>query len=308
MSKKEKKCLVLLNARWVTDRYMIKTAKMENVKVASLYKLYKRDLKYKFAVLWLQKCKLPFQSLWYDNWKKEISYYDTVIVNASNLSWQILSYIKKKNPHTRLIVWYWDTVNENNYLDEKYRSICEVWSFDKKDCERYGMNENTQFYYPSDVGNENILYDVMFVGRDKKGRMQMLNEICDLLQENDLNVYTYVQRDKKEKGHPEKKILKPIEYQEILKLISQSKCIIDIPKAGQTGMTWRVLESIFYSRKLITTDKSIVEAEFYNPANIFIWDNPSSEEVKEFFLTPYEPVSDEVLNRYTFEAWIRNFG
>lgn len=307
MSKKEKGCLILVNTRWDIYRYMAEAVKMKNVKVAPLYNIYKRDFKYLLAVLWLQKCKLPFQFLWYEKWKKEIEDYDTVIVFDANLNWQMLSYIKKKNPHARLIVWYWNTINDENRLDEKYKSICEIWSFDKMDCERYGMNQNIQFYYPSDIGNEDIVYDAMFVGREK-GRIQKLKEICDMLQKNRLNVYIYVPRDKKEKGHLEKKILKPIEYKENLKLISQSNCIIDIPKDGQYGMTWRVLEAVFYSKKLITTDKSIAEAEFYNPANIFIWDNPSSEELKKFFSIPYEPISDEILNRYTFETWIRNFG
>jgi len=286
---------------------MVENVKVKNVKVTSLYNIYKRDIKYLLAVLWLQKCKLPFQSLWYDKWKREIRDYDTVIVFDANLNWQMLSYIKKKNPNVRLIVWYWNTINDENRLDEKYRSLCEIWSFDKKDCERYGIHQNIQFYYPNDIENKCILYDALFVGREK-GRMQKLKEICDLLQETGLNVYTYVSRDKKGKGYPEKKILKPIEYKENLKLISQSKCIIDIPKAGQTGMTWRVLESVFYSKKLITTDKTIAEAEFYNPANIFIWDNPDKSELKEFFAIPFEPVDDEILNEYTFETWIKNFG
>ncbi len=307
MSKTIVKCLVLLNARWVMDRYMIENVKMENVKVSSLYKISKKGLKYKIAVLWLQKCKLPFQSLWYGNWKRELSDYDIVIINAANLNWQVLSYIKKKNPHARLIAWYWDTVNKNNYLDEKYKSFCEVWSFDGQDCKSYRMHKNTQFYYPGDVKNKEILFDAMFVGRDK-GRTHQLKKISNLLQKNGLTVYTYVQRDKREKGHPEKKIPKPIEYKEILKLISQTRCIIDIPKAGQAGMTIRVLESLFYSKKLITTDKSISETEFYNPANIFIWDNPDESVLKEFFAIPFEPVGEEILKEYTFETWIKNFG
>ena len=105
-----------------------------------------------------------------------------------------------------------------------------------------------------------------------------------------------------------KEILKPIKYTEIIKLINQSRCIIDIPKAGQTGMTMRVLESLFYAKKLITTDKNISKAEFYNPANIFIWDEPNEGELKKFFSLPVEPVSESILNKYTFDAWIKNFG
>lgn len=301
------KCLVLLNGRWDIERYMIENVNIDDISVESIYKIYKRNLKYIVAVLWLQKFNLPFQSLWYENWKRKIKNYDEVILNTSNLNWKIASYIKKKNPNVRLIAWYWDTVGKRSYLVERYKSICEVWSFDKKDCERYGMHQNIQFYYPINVENKNIMYDAMFVGRDK-GRMLLLKEICDLLEQSGLSVYTYIQRDKKEKGDPEKKILKPMEYKEVVNLIFQSKCIIDIPKEGQTGMTMRVLESLFYSKKLITTDKNMFETEFYNPANIFIWDHPSENSLRYFFSIPYEPVSNEILNKYTVESWVRNFG
>lgn len=307
MCKNEKKCLVLFNARWNIQKYLIEYANINQVKTASMYRLYKKDFKYMIAVLWMEKCKLPFQSIWYEGWKKEIKKYDTVIVFANNLSWQILSYIKDKNPDARLIVWYWDTISEKNRLPEKYKSFCEVWSFDEKDCERYGMRKNVQFYYPMAAVNKDILYDAMFVGLDK-GRTKLLGQICDMLRKNGFTVYTYVPRYKKEKGHPEQKILKPMKYTDVISLVIQSGCIIDIPKSGQTGMTLRVLEALFYSKKLITTNKNISNAEFYNPANIFIWDNPSDDEVQKFFSLPVESVAKEILNRYTFETWIKNFG
>jgi len=304
---KEEKYLVLFNARWALDRYMIRNVHVNSIEIESIYKVYKRGLGYIVAVLWMQKCRLPFQLVWYEKWKKRIKNYDVVIINAANLSWQIIPYIKKKNPDIRLIVWYWDTVNEKEYLPEKYHLMCEVWSFDEKDCVKYGMRKNVQFYYPLDVETEKILYDAIFVGRDK-GRMQQLQEICDCLQESDMKVYVYIQRDRKSKNYPNQKVLKPLEYEEVIKMIAQSRCIIDIPKAGQSGMTLRVLESLFYSKKLITTDKNISKAEFYNPANILIWDKPDSEEIRKFFSMPVEPVNDEILNKYTFEAWIHNFG
>lgn len=307
MDEIEKKYLVLFNARWPLDRYMIKNVNLDLIEVAAMYKVYKKDLKYIMAALWMQKCKLPFQFVWYEKWKKQIKSYDIVIINAQNLDWQILSYIKKKNPDARLIVWYWDTVSKEKYLPEKYRSICEVWSFDAQDCAKYGMRKNVQFYYPLDIEIGETLYDAVFVGRDK-GRTQQIQEISDCLQKNGLKVFVYIQRDKKNKEHSSQKHSKTLEYEEIIKKTIQSRCIIDIPKSGQSGMTIRVLESMFYSKKLITTDKSLFEAEFYNPANILIWDKPDEDELRKFFSLPYEPVSKEILDQYTFETWINNFG
>jgi len=304
--KRNKKCLVLLNARWDIDRYFIEHVDIEQVKVAPIYKLYKKDFKYKVAVLWMEKCRLPFESLWYEDWKKEIENYDTVIINALNLSWKILSFIHYKNPHARLIVWYWDTVNDKNRLPDKYKPLCEVWSFDEKDCSYYGFKKNTQFYYPLPVSHTPVLYDAMFVGQDK-GRAKQLQQICTFLQQCGLTVYSYVQRYKKGKVHPEHPVRMPLPYKDVVSLVAHSRCIIDIPKQGQAGLTMRVLESLFYAKKLITTDKNIAGADFFHPANIFIWDNPSPNDLLNFFSLPVVTVDEEILNRYTFQTWISNF-
>lgn len=300
------KCLILVNARWELHRYLIRNVSMSQVEVVSIYKLNKKNMKYLFADVWVRKCKLPFEWIWYGKWKKNIKDYDTIIVNSQNLSWNILSYIKRKNPKCNLNVWYWDTVDEKKIFPDKYRDICRVWSFDKEDCKKYNMNLYEQFYYPINSPQKESVYDAMFVGRDK-GRIEKLNEICNFLQKEGMNIYTYVQRDKIEKGWIREKNKKELEYEEIVRLIMQSKCIIDIPKEEQNGITWRVLEALFYSKKLITTDTNVRNYDFYNRNNIFIWGEDDVEGIVDFVNSEYKIVDDEIKKKYLFEEWVKRF-
>lgn len=295
-----------MNGRFGIDRYFINNVKQENIKVASLYKFYKKDLKYLLGVLWMEKFNLSFESLWYEDWKKEIKQYNTIIVSALNLNCKILSYIKNKNPKCRLIVWYWDTVNEKNILSDKYKEFCEVWSFDKEDCKKYHMNLNSQFYYPLDISKSEIVYDAMFIGRDK-GRTEQINEMCGLFQKKGLDIYTYIQDDKIDRKWFLKKNRREIEYEEVVSLVAKSRCIIDIPKKGQAGITMRVLESIFYSKKLITTDSDIKSYEFYNKKNIFIWGEDDVEGIVDFINSDFVAVSEAIKNRYLFGEWLKRF-
>lgn len=302
----QKRYLFLMNGRWPMDRYFINNVISEQICVASVYKLYGKDFKYLLAVLLLEKCKLSLEFIWYEEWKKDIEKYDVVIINRSILSWKIIDYIKKKNPKCRIIVWYWDTVNEKIQLPEKYRKYCEVWSFDDVDCQKYNMNFNTQFYLPLDIPSQKIRYDAMFVGRNK-GRSRQINEIGGDLQEKGLSFYRYIQKDKFGTGYFYKKDKPELEYEEILQLIAKSRCIIDIPKAGQSGLTIRALEALFYSKKLITTDKNIKNYNFYRKENIFIWGEDDVEKITEFIKSDYQIVDANIRNEYLLENWVKKF-
>lgn len=95
------KTLLLMNVRWPTDRYYIKKIcekNNQNIEAQATYKFSKYSLKYLLAVMHMQKIKLPFQWIWYEEWKKNLNQYDTIIVFYSLLNTNIIDYIHKKNP------------------------------------------------------------------------------------------------------------------------------------------------------------------------------------------------------------------
>lgn len=295
----DKNTLVLMNARFEIDRYYIKYGNRDNLRLAPIYRVYKKGLIYTFAAIWIQKLHLPFQSIWYADWKKDVKEFDDIIVFAGILNWNILKYLKRRNPTAKLRLWFWDSIDEKKKLSVIDKEICEIWSFDKADCKKYKLKENTQFYIKrnSFSNTQGVIYDAMFVGREK-GRTAILNEIIEKLNNCNLKIYRYILGDKTANG---------MEYDAVLDLVEKSSCIIDVPKPNQSGLTLRVLESLFYSKKLITTNKNIVEEEFYNPRNILVWETLSNEEIKEFFQSPYEAVDKEVIKKYTIEQWVENF-
>lgn len=59
-------------------------------------------------------------------------------------------------------------------------------------------------------------------------------------------------------------------------------------------------------KKIITTNKSIISYDFYNPNNIFILDEDKPVNINPaFFTTPYEPLSDEIYHKYTIQNWVK---
>jgi hypothetical protein len=66
-----------------------------------------------------------------------------------------------------------------------------------------------------------------------------------------------------------------------------------------------VFEAMGYHKKLITTNKEIVNYDFYDPANIFVIDDNEDISIPDaFFETPYKKLPPEVYNKYTVSAWV----
>ena len=96
-----------------------------------------------------------------------------------------------------------------------------------------------------------------------------------------------------------------IPFEENQKRMKESKIILDIHKEIQNGLTFRVFEAIGLNKKLITTNKDIINYDFYNPNNIFVWDEKITEIPRNFLDNEYEKLSDEIYKKYSLENWVK---
>ena len=237
------------------------------------------------------------QAPWYENWKKELNSYETVIIFAPLKDNEVINFIKSKNKNIRIIYWYWNPVARVGYLEDKFHKHVELWSFDPRDCKKYGMNFNTTFYFKDIPLPENkIKYDTFFVGLDK-GRSSFLKELQDKITVLGATTYFKIIPGIKEK----------ISYHKYLEFVSKTKCIIDITPGGQSGLTVRPMESIFFRKKLITSEVSIAGQDFYHEQNIFILGKDNDSRLKEFIESPYIPLEDAIINEYDFDRWLKRF-
>jgi len=87
--------------------------------------------------------------------------------------------------------------------------------------------------------------------------------------------------------------------------MNDSRVLLDIAQPKQDGLSFRIFEAMIMEKKLITTNRSVTAYDFYNPNNIFIWQNETTIPAKEFFTTPYSPVSEEIVKKYSLENWVQ---
>jgi len=188
-------------------------------------------------------------------------------------------------------------------------SFDEVYSFEKEDCERYNLKFAPNWIYNSNIpvpAENTIKYEVFnIISIDK--RLPILSGITTDLVSKKIN-YKFIVYDKKHKGNGKDKnleyISKHIPLSRVNKYINNSKVMLDINRKGQSGLTFRVFESIGLQKKLITTNPDIKNYDFYNPNNILIIDENNPKIPIAFFSNDYQKLPEKTYYKYSLEGWI----
>ncbi|MBR6123425.1 hypothetical protein IKQ19_07515 [Candidatus Saccharibacteria bacterium] len=299
MSKKMLLCQVNSNLRWAFQEY-------ENNGACALELFNKANKVLRTIRYFWMRFNLPFISIWLSKeWVERIKDAETIIIQMSYLTMNLPKFINKRNPDARVIAWYWDIVKERTQPKD-IKGKCELWSFDPADCKKYGMRYNHQYYFKTLIKkSECCKWDVFFCGSDC-GRGKMLTDLYRKMLELNLKVNFKIVYPQ-DKNIPLETVSKLLNYEEIRECNLNSKAILEIPRPGQSGATLRLMEALFLNKKVITNNPNVKEEPFYREKNIFILGERSIDDLKSFVDSDYDHSSDEYIDKYDFNSWLRNF-
>jgi len=101
-------------------------------------------------------------------------------------------------------------------------------------------------------------------------------------------------------------IFQPLPKEVIMSLLARTRIVVDIERPVQTGLTIRTLECLGAGRKLATTNASVLQADFYHPANVAVFDRDQPVLTADFLRGTYVPPPPELLRRYALSGWIND--
>lgn len=207
----------------------------------------------------------------------------------------------------RFIAYYHDSINNIERKKDVIGFFDAVYSYEKKDVADYNLRFITNFiYFKGSKPANSPEFDVFSV-MSNDYRIGVLKKLALFLRVTGRSYYFYVVtsgENKEDEGITF--TTRRMNNDEVSSNIRKAAVIADIHKFGiQDGLTFRVFEAMGYRKKLITTNKDIVNYDFYDPANIFVInDNEDIAIPDAFFETPYKELPPEVYNRYTVSAWV----
>lgn len=259
--------------------------------------------------------KLPCSSFFWGKWKNQIKSVNKVIIFDYGYQNCMEKYIKKVNPSCKVFLFCWNKIDKYHNNNTKFTDKSYIYSTDKGDCDKYNIKYN-HIFYPTELHepwNPDTAEKLYFIGADK-GRAEKLLSLHRLFTESGLKSSLQVFSNEKDSAYRNKyhEILtdKPINYTEYINNVRKSGILLDISQRGQRAITMRVLESVVFSKKLITTNAEVKNFSFYNENNILVIDSeklPSPTDICEFISKPFIPYTDEQLYDISFEHWIEGF-
>lgn len=248
--------------------------------------------------------------------------YDFVFfINPETVTKELLVELKEKQKKAKFIIYLWDSIKNKKNAKEILDNFDKHFSFDKQDCiEDKRFKFRPLFYldeYASMSNKSTNIYDLSFIGTAHSDRYNILKNLKNQALKNKLNCYFFMYFSSKvlfyfkkitDKSYKNTSIndftFKSISKKEILEKISNSKVIIDIQHPKQTGLTMRTIEMLGIKKKLITTNKDIVNYDFYNPNNIKIIDRENPILDIDFIKSTYLEVESKVYEKYGIEKWL----
>lgn len=179
--------------------------------------------------------------------------------------------------------------NDKNEYDRfcRHYRIDQAYSFDKKDCEEFGM-EFFDYYsvLPLKANAESTSsekYKVLYVGSCRsKERLEILHRLYDHLSaQADCTFYL--------NGVEEADIARsgitynhPLTYKEVIELVQQNDVIVEIMNGCQTGNTLRLKEAVCYNKLLLTNNQTITDSPYYNPQYMQVFNNVDEIDLSKF--------------------------
>lgn len=241
--------------------------------------------------------KLPFKSIWSValkkiKWESEEQYI-IIFSDITIFPISIRSLSKLKRKYNISYVMYFNDCLESKsaYNAKKYLQkvkFDKILSFDFKDVEN-NKNNGFELYFPPyrvmtfDSKAKSCLYDIVWFGTPDE-RYDLLMKVHEHLIQNNVKVRFEMRMVKSlNKDDEDVKTIKYFKekrpYSDIVKLDLSSNCILEIPLSGQTAGTYRYYEAICYNKKLLTSNKYVVNMPFYDPRYIKVFEKPEDIDI-----------------------------
>ena len=249
------------------------------------------------------------------------NYYDIIFcIRCEAFSRETIKTLRVQHPNAKMIVFFWDSFSNNKNSAHVYDLFDKAFCFDKLDCEQYGIRFKPLFYYDiySKVKKaKHYKYKTLFIGTLHSDRYRLVHEIESKLTNMGHESFSwfylpsrvlfYIMRlEDKTIKNVDKDIIKymTLPLNQIVELYEQSEIIIDVQHPKQTGLTMRTFEALGAKRKLITTNKDIVNYDFYNPRNILVVDRNNIVIPRSFIEEPFLDLPVELYKKYSLSRWL----
>ena len=275
---------------------------------------------YKFISIYFKRLySLIVRQYYKHEFKKLPSQLDSIlIIKGSSINQEEIIKLKKIYKNIKIIMYQWDSIAHYSRAEIVADWCDEKISFDPIDAQKNNWRYRPLFFDPDFCNkNKNRIYDISYICSIHSDRVRLFKLVLKYCKANHLNLYDYLYSNKwsfirqkifkKNKSfminHNSVKFT-PLSFEKTAIIYESSKCLLDYKFTNQVGLTIRSIESIGHNCKLITNNHQIINEDFFDPNNIYIYDVDNFIIPDSFFVNSYKPIPDDLYYKYSIDGWL----
>lgn len=242
------------------------------------------------------------------------------LIRGEAINSRIMELLISKFPNAKRMMYQWDSVKNNPNIMEIVKYFNKCYTFDSYDAEKFNWIYRPLFYLEENKTKENIelTYDFVFIATLYYKRAMLLKKLkkfCNIngyklfnllfVKKIEYFVHAFLLKDSRYTEISNKDVsFVSLSAEEVNNIYKNSKIFVDYTAETQTGLTIRTIESVGCHKKIITNNKRIMEADFYNPDNVFVYDFDNFNVPKEFINSEYKELDAEIYRKYSLYGWL----
>lgn len=242
--------------------------------------------------------------------------YDFVfIIKGDEIPLWFMDYIKSNFRKSVFIQYNWDDIDFYPEIINRFSYFDKIYTYSQNDAIKYNLALRPFFFKSIDkLQNHNSVkrnIDIYIIASYNKIRYNFIPKFIKLNSHLVIRIFFYINPYMfiKEKIHLSRLCFFKYHkksYEKMLNEISKSKAILDVPFENQKGLTTRSFESLSLGCKVITTNKNIINYDFYNKSNVLIIDEDNFCIDEKWLNSEFEAYDEKIINSYNLNAWIND--
>lgn len=244
-----------------------------------------------------------------------------LVIKGEGLSVSMISRLRAALPKAEFTLYFWDSYkNMPSESPEKVARFDRVFTFDPVDAANDKRLAYRPLFYLDDYARLTAAgspIDMLFFGTVHTDRYAVLSRLQRALPSSVKiekilyfpSRWIYRMRrlfDPSFWGANEREfIFSPLPRAEVMALLARARIVIDIERPVQAGLTMRTLEMLGASKKLITTNREVLNADFYDASNILVIDRVNPVVPEQFLREAYKPLPNATIANYSLTGWLK---